>query len=202
MELAAPSEVRPARRGRPRSETATTAALDAAYRLAAEEGLAGASMDAIAAASGVSKMTIYKWWDGRLPLLVDAFLLRATLDLPLPESADPVGAFTDHARRYVEALRGDMGRVLRAVLAECMAKTGDGALIYERYLSHRRELGLRVIEAGQSNGAIRSRQPAAALWDGIYGPIFYRFVFNLPGLDADFAAALVATSFAEQRDPV
>ena len=115
-------EQSPRRRGRPRSESAADAVLDAAYQLVAEAGLKGATMEAITARSGVSKMTIYKWWGARLPLLIDAFLRRSTLLFPISQTAAPVRAMQDHARRYVKALEGDLGHVMRAVIAECMAE--------------------------------------------------------------------------------
>jgi AcrR family transcriptional regulator len=170
--------------------------LEAAYQLVAEAGLKGATMDAITARSGVSKMTIYKWWGSRLPLLIDAFLRQSTLLLPISQTTAPIKAMQAHARRYVAALEGDLGRVMRAVIAECTAETGDLLLLYERYLSERRDLGVSVIRRGQQAGAITSEQPAERLYDQIYGTIFYRFLFHLPGLNPRFASNLVASTLS------
>ena len=186
----APAGRRP---GRPRSEAAAAAVLDAAWRLSASVGLRGATMQAIAAESGVSKMTIYKWWPSRLELLIDAYLRQATLLLPLSEAKPPLEAIRDHAQRYVAALRGDLGRVQLAVLAECWAERGDAGLFVERYLSIRRELGVRVIRRGQREGGIAAARPAEALYDQIYGTIFYRCQFGLAGLTRPFASALVGS---------
>lgn len=177
--------------GRPRSAVAATAILDAAYRLSATTGLRGATINAIAAESGVSKMTIYKWWEGRLPLLIDAYLRQATLLLPMSESLAPIDAIEAHARRYVTALQGDLGRVQLAVLAECLAEQGDATLFVDRYLRQRRALGLKLIRRGQRDGSIVLRPPAEALYDQIYGTIFYRCQFGLAGLTTAFAGTLV-----------
>lgn len=186
----------PRRRGRPRSEAAACAVLDAAYRLSATEGLRGATIQAIAAASGVSKMTIYKWWEGRLQLLIDAYLRQATVLLPLSDALAPPAAIHDHAQQYLVALHGDLGRVQLAVLAECMAETGTSDVFVKRYLRVRRQLGVRVIRRGQRDGSIASQRPAEALYDQIYGTIFYRFQFGLAGLDEAFVTALVDATFA------
>lgn len=193
---AEPCAEAPRRRGRPRSEAAAIAVLDAAYRLSATEGLRGATIQAIAAASGVSKMTIYKWWEGRLPLLVDAYMRQATALLPLSQALPPAEAIHAHAQQYLLALRGELGRVQMAVLAECMAETGSSALFVGRYLRVRRQLGVRVIRRGQRDGGIASRRPAEALYDQIYGTIFYRFQFGFRGLDRAFVTALVDATFA------
>lgn len=186
----------PRRRGRPRSDAATSAVLDAAYRLSATEGLRGATIQAIAAASGVSKMTIYKWWEGRLQLLIDAYMRQATVMLPLSETLPPPAAIHAHVQQYLVALRGDLGRVQLAVLAECMAESGNSALFVARYLRVRRALGVRVIRRGQRDGSIASQRPAEALYDQIYGTILYRFQFGLKGLDRAFVQSLVDTAFA------
>lgn len=188
--------IAPARpRGRPRSEEAATAVLAAAYRLCAEQGLKGASIQAIATATGVSRMTIYKWWENRLHLLIDAFLQHATMALPITDGATPAETIHAHAARYVVALKGDLGRVMLAVLAECMNETGSSALFTERYLSIRRKLGVRVIRRGQKDGCIASQRQAELLYDQIYGTILYRYQFGLKGLDQAFVRTLVDATF-------
>lgn len=184
------------RPGRPRSEGATVAVLEAAYRLGASLGLKGATLQAISDDTGVSKMTIYKWWGNRLQLLIDAYLRQASAALPISDTEPPVQAMQAHAARYVEALQGDLGRFQLAVLAECLAETGSSALFVERYLSVRRGLGLGVIRRGQADGSITAARPAEDLYDQIYGTIFYRFQFGLPGLDKAFVHELVRTTLA------
>jgi AcrR family transcriptional regulator len=191
MRAKAMTEVGARRPGRPRSEIATAAVLDAAYRLSAESGLRGASIQAIADASGVSKMTIYKWWPSRLHLLIDAYLRQATVLLPLSETVPPLKAIRAHVVRYVAALQGDFGRVQLAVLAECIAEHGNSDLFVERYLRIRRDLGVTVIRRGQGDGSIVAHRPAEVLYDQIYGTIFYRCQFGLDGLDRAFVKALV-----------
>ena len=181
----------PRRPGRPRSDAASAAVLDAAYRLSAELGLRGASMQAIATESGVSKMTIYKWWPSRLHLLIDAYLRQATVLLPLSQTAPPLEAIRAHVVRYVTALQGELGRVQIAVLAECLAEHGNSDLFVERYLRIRRDLGIVVIRRGQRDGSIVGHRSAEVLYDQIYGTIFYRCQFGLGGLNRAFVKALV-----------
>lgn len=57
--------------GRPRSARAHGRVLDAAVSLFAERGIDGASMDAIARTSGVSKATIYKHWPNKDALALE-----------------------------------------------------------------------------------------------------------------------------------
>jgi AcrR family transcriptional regulator len=182
-------------RGRPRSTEATAAVLEAAYRLSAERGLKGATIQAVALSTGVSRVTIYKWWENRLHLLIDAFLQHATLVLPIADGTTPAETIHAHAARYAEALQGDLGRVMLAVLAECMNETGSSALFTERYLSIRRKLGVSVIRRGQKDGSIASQRKAELLYDQIYGTILYRYQFGLKGFDKTFVRTLVDATF-------
>jgi AcrR family transcriptional regulator len=181
------------RRGRPRSDSTTNAVLESAYRLTATVGLRGATIDAIAADSGVSKMTIYKWWGGRLLLLIDAFLHRAIMLLPLSETNNAADAIYSHAVRYTDALGTDFGDVQRAVISECLAENGDATLFFERYLDSRRKLGIRIIKRGQRDGQIRSTESAEVLYDQIYGTVFYRSLFGIPGLNRSVVKKLVTS---------
>lgn len=62
----------PARRGRPRSTGADEAILAAALALLGEVGVSGLSMDDVASRAGVSKATIYRRWESKEALLLDA----------------------------------------------------------------------------------------------------------------------------------
>ncbi len=189
--MAARIEERPNRRGRPRSAAAEVAILDATYRLIVSKGLRQVTMDAIARASGVSKMTIYKWWPSREALLIDAFLRHASLMLPLTEDGDPLATLRRHAAAYCEALKEEFGAVQLAVISECIANTGSARLFSERYLGIRRKAAVSIIERGQREGSITAAIPAGDLYDRIYGTLFYRFLFQFRPLSGDYARKLV-----------
>jgi len=179
------------RRGRPRSPKTTAAILESAYQLMAGDGLAAASIDAVARHSKVSKMTIYKWWPSREALLIDAFLNQASLMLPLSSSGDAMARLRRHAVAYADALNGAFGKVQLAVISECIATTGSAALFYERYLTFRRDAIIAIIAAGQKDGSIRNPVAPADLYDAIYGSLFYRSIFGIKPISPAYARNLV-----------
>ncbi|KIZ33038.1 MULTISPECIES: TetR/AcrR family transcriptional regulator [Rhodopseudomonas] len=184
-------------RGRPRSAETEQAILETAYRMMASSGLAATSIDAVARESGVSKMTIYKWWPSREALLIDAFLRQAAAMLPLREDGDALACIRHHAAAYVAALNGDFGRVQLAVIAECIAGAGSAKAFAERYLAIRRQVGVGIIRSGQSDGSIASADPAPDLYDRIYGTLFYQYVFGLRALTKSYAEQLVTSVLAK-----
>jgi AcrR family transcriptional regulator len=92
--------------GRPRSERADRAIIDATIALLAEEGgVAGVSIEAVAARAGVGKTTIYRRWPHKEALIIDAL---AALKGPIP------------------ALRGESARAdLRAIARAFMTDKAD-----------------------------------------------------------------------------
>ena len=189
---------RPARRGRPRSAETEQAILESAYAIMASQGLAAASIDAVARECGVSKMTIYKWWPSREALLIDAFLRQAASMLPLPETGEPLARLRKHAAAYVKALNSDFGKVQLAVIAECIAGTGSAKIFSERYLAIRRDVAVQIIVAGQQDGSMVAAEPAGDLYDRIYGTLFYQYVFGFRTLTKDYAEKLVMRVLANE----
>ena len=185
------SEATVRRPGRPRSTSAQQAILKGAYRLMATQGLSATTYERVAAATGVSKVTIYKWWPRREGLLVDAFLDEARSFLPLPLDGHPVSTIRAHAAAYVAALNGPFGRVQLAVIAECIATTGAAAAFGERYLGERRAVGIAILERARKEGLIGAGDAAAELYDMIYGTLFYQSTFGLKRLTPGSARRLV-----------
>jgi AcrR family transcriptional regulator len=70
------------RPGRPRSERAEQAILDAALEAFAERGVDGVRCEDVAARAGVGKATLYRRWPGKEDLLIAAL---ASMKSPLPE---------------------------------------------------------------------------------------------------------------------
>jgi AcrR family transcriptional regulator len=74
-------------RGRPRSERARAAVLAAATGLLVSGQIDAVTMEAIAARSGVSKSTIYKWWPPRAHVILENFFNRARHTMAVDEDA-------------------------------------------------------------------------------------------------------------------
>src|SRR6266516_6389447 len=114
-------------RGRPRSEKAQNAILEAAAELLLEQGLAAVSMDAVAARAGVSKATIYRWWPTKETLALDALFHEWETAPTLPNTGSLRGDLLALLRPWVRRLRSrPYGRVIAALLAEAHADPAFG----------------------------------------------------------------------------
>lgn len=86
-----PSAQRSASPGRPKDLEKRAAILDAAKRLFPEQGFDGTSMDAIATAAGVSKLTVYSHFTDKESLFIEAIRDRCDEQLPVSLFDVPVG---------------------------------------------------------------------------------------------------------------
>jgi AcrR family transcriptional regulator len=144
----------PRRPGRPRSEQADRAIIEAALDLFAESGVEGTCIEAVAARAGVGKSTIYRRWPGKEELLVDAL---ATLKTPLPE---PDGtSVRDDLAALLRVMCDDMSDPRRVRAAALLH--GEGAK-YPRLMARfteavaepRREVFRKVLRRGIETGEV------------------------------------------------
>ncbi|WP_433468383.1 TetR/AcrR family transcriptional regulator [Spirillospora sp. CA-128828] len=142
--------------GRPRSERADKAIVEATLDLLAEEsGVAGVSIEAVAARAGVGKTTIYRRWPSKDALIVHAL---GAVKEPLPEpSGGTAGADLTEIARTLAA--GPVSRYSR-----CFWNVVGGAEkhpeLYARYrqevIEPRRDVVRRVLRRGIESGELRA----------------------------------------------
>lgn len=99
----------PQKPGRPRDEQSHAAILESTLDMLLETGYTGVTMEEVARRAGVGKATIYRWWDSKLDLVLEAAAphleigsvpntgstrgdLRAAMDQVITTYADPVAA--------------------------------------------------------------------------------------------------------------
>ena len=144
------------RPGRPRSERAEQAILQATIEAIGERGIDGVHCEDVAARAGVGKATLYRRWPGKEDLLIAAFAaMRRPLPQPRGESAreDLIALLTVIAAdaddpRYAQQyalLHGAGERYPRLV-----------ARYKERVVEPRRELVRSVLRHGIETGELRT----------------------------------------------
>src|SRR5438552_2087877 len=171
--------------GRPRSERARRAVLDAARAQFAEQGYAAATIEAITARSGVAKTTIYRSWPSRAAILVDVLVEMASALVPPPRGGDPMRAMSTELRGIVGAINGPLGRLLTSLLGDAQVEPQVRSALIERLFRPRSDASAGNISRAQAGGALRTDVPPPVAVDLLVGPLFYRmFVQHRPVTDA------------------
>jgi AcrR family transcriptional regulator len=165
---------------RPRSAKAHGQVLEAAVGLFAERGIDGTSMDAIAAASGVSKATIYKHWPDKDKLALEVLSHLHGLDeeQPVFESGDVRADLIAQLSYHPAEDRAEMrGRIMPHLIAYSAVNREFGETWRELVIDRQRSAIKKLLERG-----VKQRQLIKELdFDlGIamlMGPMIYRHIF-------------------------
>jgi AcrR family transcriptional regulator len=183
-----------------RGERARARVLRAAFEVLAEGGLPGFTMEAVALRAGASKTTVYRRWQSRSALLVDA-MDQAFQPLEAPTTGD-LRADLRALMVASEALLGSQPfpRLLAAVIDAAEHDASLAGLHFE--LTERRREPVRIVLAeAAARGIISPTVDLEIVIDLLVGPAFYRrFVAHRPfppgyATDVvDFVLAAIATT--------
>ena len=148
-----------------RSEQARRAVLEAVDDLLAERGFAGVTIEGIAMAAGVAKQTIYRWWDSKTDILMDALLADAEHLTPADH-----GDLGDDLRDYLSRLPGikssrviglsdDIARSMSALSARVAVVPGRNAIGIELPNPHREKVYLRELLTVKDGNELVAKLP-------------------------------------------
>ncbi|MFI6387936.1 TetR/AcrR family transcriptional regulator [Nonomuraea sp. NPDC050547] len=143
--------------GRPRSEKAEKAILEATLDLIGEGmGISELSIEAIAARAGAGKTTIYRRWSNKEDLVVDAL---ATLKAPVPPLAGE--SVRDDLVTLLDQMRDESGHVrTKCVMNIALSESDRYPHLFEKFrkiaIEPRRAAMRKVLERGMASGELRS----------------------------------------------
>jgi len=182
--------------GRKRNDAAREAILDAAMRLLARPGGEPVTVDLLAREAGVGKQTIYRWWDSKGEVLLDALNRNARIELPPPDTGslaeDLRGLLTATFRAASESSTAGM---LRTLAAEAPANPHIAELL-RRYTASRREVLHGLLARGQERGELAPDADLDLMVDQIYGLLWYRLLLQHRPLTEQAAERLARTVMA------
>lgn len=182
----------PRRPGRPRSEGARRAVLDALRELVQEQGIARVSVDALAARARVSKATIYRWWPNKEAIVIDALADAAAPGLAFPDTGCTRDDLHAHLRVSATALDTPMGRAYAGLLGAGQSDPALAAAIRDQLVAARRAEAAAGLRRGVHRGELRADLDLDTAIDAIYGALYYRLLVSHAPLDEACADALVA----------
>jgi AcrR family transcriptional regulator len=161
------------RPGRPRSPEAHAAILRAALELAVEGGLAGLSMEAIAARAGVGKATIYRRWKSKEELFAEAIGMIA-VNPEVPDTGSVRGDFEAASGAAVERMAPEAFRVLPRLLADAADDPELLAALHAALVRPRRAAIAAVLRRGIERGELRADIDVDLVSDMLIGPLIAR----------------------------
>ena len=162
--------------GRPRSDEAHKAILDATLELLADVGFSALKVEGVASKAGVGKATIYRRWRSKLPLVVEAFSLLPALEEV--DSGDLVSDLKQMLRAYFELFNSTpLGTVLPSLAGERRHNQALSKLL-DPVLRERRRPLVRALERAVERGELPRDLDLELAVDLIVGPISVRLFFG------------------------
>ena len=176
------------RRGRGRRPAAEVRAdvLAAAGRLLLDDGLRAVTFERVAAESGASKTTLYKWWPSPGALAAEAYFAQSRRTLDFPNTGDLRADLIAQLRSFVRWLtvEGAAEPVSQLIGAAQMdpdlAEAWSGA-----YALPRRQLARDRLLIGRQAGELRDDADLDVIVDQLWGACYHRLlVLKVPFDDA------------------
>jgi len=192
--LASPPNTTSTSAGRPRSEEAHQAILDATLELLVEVGFSGLTVEGVASRAGVGKATIYRRWASKIPLIVEAFG-----QLPGFEDCDTGSLAEDlkqMLKRYLEVFNTTALSAVLPSLAGERFHNPELSVLFEPVSKNRRQPLLAAFDRARKRGEIPSDIDIELAADLVVGPIAVALFFKGGRLKPEMVTPMVDLALA------
>ena len=177
--------------GRPRDPRRDEAIRDATLALLAEVGYDRMSVDAIAAAAGVSKPTIYRRWAGKQELVADAIRLHPHQQAPTADTGSLRGDLLAAVRQFAEQ-QLESAQVAGGLASRLRESPQLAELIREHAVETVRGRFALVLERAVARGELPADPPVTPLFSDVAPSLIYaRALMSLEPIDEALVTELV-----------
>jgi AcrR family transcriptional regulator len=172
--------------GRPRSQAARAAILNAAYSFLQGQAVATISLLHIARKAHVSSATVYRWWPTKEALLLDAFLSKADHALVLQSDGPPLVRLKQYILQVGRFFTGDNG----IVVARLLTAIQDNPILRKEFLarvfSPRNQEIRSLVQEAITLRQLPTTLEVSAFLDLIIGPLLARLLMRHEQIDEAF----------------
>lgn len=164
--------------GRPRDAASDRLILDAAYRALREGGYSRMSVEAVAAAAGVGKATVYRRYPDKAALAAAALVERLA-GIDPPEGDDPAALLREMCERFQRALIEGIGLGVIGTLMVEMPRHPELIEAFRTAVTRpRRLLVAEAVDRGRRLGVVRGGVDPDLVVDLLTGPILMRAIHS------------------------
>ncbi|MCW2558121.1 MAG: transcriptional regulator, TetR family [Mycobacterium sp.] len=183
-------------RGRRPADEVRAEILEAAGALLFDEGMASFTIDKVAARSGASKMTIYKWWPSKGALALDGYFQRVEQQLQFPDSGDVETDLRAQLHAFLAVIEDSpAGSVIAELIGQSQSDPDLKAAFLQRYSAPRRALAVATMETAKQRGQLRADLDPETVVDQLWGACYHRLLIPDQPLTPAFVDALVDNLF-------
>jgi AcrR family transcriptional regulator len=178
-------------RGRPLDVDLDAVILDAAVRLLADTGYERMTMDAVAARAKVSKATIYRRWDSKASLVVEALRCCPFDELELPNTGDVRADLFAGLQVFRQLANGPDGELFNGVLMAMRDDPELARLVRERMVLAKQERTRAWLRGFVDNGLLPSDADIDVFHEVGLAMVATRLVFTGESVDDTYLNRVV-----------
>ncbi len=169
------------------------AILAAAGKLVRRYGYNRVSIEAVAAAAGAGKQTIYRWWPTKAALFLELYLSLVSEQKLKVGRGSMTAEMRAVLRRVIRIFATTPANsILVGLVADASHDRSVAKALTEHLLRRRRYLFRGILERGRARGEIRRGADLDLAVDTISGAIWQRLILAHAPLDQNFVERLIA----------
>jgi AcrR family transcriptional regulator len=175
-----------------RNARAHAAILDATRELIGKIGYDKMSIEGIAAAAGVGKQTIYRWWPSKAAVVLDMWVPEVQQQLTFPNTGDLAADLKTQIKSVIDLSNDpNFGPSFRALVAEGQHDQALASQLLARIFRPRIEAAKERLRAAQQDGQLAPDLDLDLAIDLFYGGFYHRFLLRVAPLNHEHAEAVV-----------
>ena len=168
--------------GRPRSEVSRKALVDTTYQMLREIGYERLSIEAIAARAGVSRTTVYRWYQTKEDLVIEALIAFSSFAHEIPDTGDLVSDMAGLIQYVLEHDPISLNRESCALTLSALSGSQQLAQTYwDLYIAMKRHDLHEIFERGKVRGEIAKDSDLDLFLDLFHGYLLFGLLVRPKG---------------------
>ena len=176
--------------GRPRCIECQQAVQKAALEILAERGYKGVTLQRIAQRAGVGRQTLYRWWNSKAEIVLEAFAEKAGEDIPTPDTGSVRQDLTSLIKASGRTLETGSAATVLGLLAEALLDPDFAHKFWEHFQERRREVLKSILAKGIERGELPPDLDKDFWADIVFGSLLYRLYTRNAPIDETFGRDL------------
>ncbi|HEY8805539.1 MAG TPA: TetR/AcrR family transcriptional regulator [Clostridium sp.] len=172
--------------GRPRSSSARESIFNYTQKLLCEKNYNSITIEEISKNSGVSKSTIYRWWDNKDILTMDIFMSEMETKTEYPDTGNTFNDFLFQLMNISKIFNSPLGKATLEIVVNSDSDEKAKEMYRNDFFLPIRTKALLILERGISRKEINPNIDKEAILDLIYSPLYFRLLINPGTLNKEY----------------
>jgi AcrR family transcriptional regulator len=180
----------PRKRPGGRSARVRSDVLQATLEELADVGYGELSFERVADRAGVHKTTLYRRWENKENLILEAMLERGRDRIPIPDTGSLSSDLAELGKEIIANLSDPGVQATTRTVASIRDRDSAIAELGRRFWRARVELASAILDQAKTRGEIPSQVEPGLLIEALSAPIYFRLLLTDEPLDDEFVEQL------------